>query len=92
MRGKASVPIRLTRMEQQRQWIDVEAEIQALAEEYGLHPAEVRREAEELARHRARYGPEPIDVTIQRLAAEYGLEEVDLLAEYERLQARRDVS
>ena len=65
---KASIPVRITRVERQCQWVDLEAEIQALAEEYGLHPNEVRREAEALARHRARYGPEPIEATLRRLA------------------------
>jgi hypothetical protein len=76
-------------MEQQRQWPDLEAEIRRLAAEYGLDPNEVRREAEELARQRARYGPEPIEVTIRRSAQEFGLDEITLRAEYERILARR---
>ena len=83
------MPVRLGRMELQRQAVDLEAEIRRLAVEYGLDPNEVRREAEELARHRARYGPEPIDVTIRRSAQEFGLDETELRAEYERTQARR---
>jgi hypothetical protein len=91
VRGKASVPVRISRVKQLSQRVDIEAEIQALAEEYGLHPNEVRHEAEEISRLRARFGPEPIKVTIRRLAEEFDLDETEVRAEYERIQARRPI-
>jgi hypothetical protein len=92
VRGKPSVPVRISHMEQQRQWVDLEAEIQALAAEYGLHPNEVRHELETVQDRIARYGPDPIKVTIRRCAEEFGIDETELRAEYEQIQARRAAS
>jgi hypothetical protein len=89
VRGLPSLPRRLARMERQRANRALEAEIARLAVEYGLHPDEVRHEAEKVAGYRAQYGPEPIAVTISRLAAEFGLDEAEVRAEYERITAQR---
>lgn len=63
--------------------------INELAEEFGLHPEEVRREMEETAERIRRFGPEPVDALIRRCAEEFGLSEDELRAEYAQLVARR---
>ena len=88
MRGIASLPRRLERMEQQRAAVIVDAQLQILAEEYGLHPAEIRAELAEHQKRLITYGREPVAVTIRRLALELNLDETELWAEYERILAR----
>jgi hypothetical protein len=88
MRGEASLPRRLSRMERQQTNRALEAEIARLAVEYGLHPDEVHYELEAYTRHRERYGPEPVEFTIRRLAAEFELDEAEVRAEYERITAQ----
>lgn len=88
MRGMPSVFVRVRRMEQQRREIELEAQIQFLAEEYGLDPGEVWAEAEALGKHREQYGPEPIATTIRRLAEQYDLAVDELRAEYDRIVTR----
>jgi hypothetical protein len=88
VRGLPSLPRRLSRMEQQRSNRQTEAEIAILAEEYGLHPDEVRHALEETRQRIARYGPEPVETTVQRLAAEFELDPAELRAEAERSRER----
>jgi hypothetical protein len=88
MRGLASLPRRLARMERQRSNRQLEATIAVLAEEYGLHPGEVRHALEETRRRTASYGPEPVETVVQRLAAEFGLDPAELRAEAERSRER----
>lgn len=88
MRGTASLPRRLERMEQRRAAAIVDAQLRILAEEYGLHPDEVLAELAEHQRRLATYGREPTEITIHRLATEFDLDETELRAEYERILAR----
>ena len=88
MRGQPSLPVRLNRMEQQRGAYVSPLMIAELAEEYGLHPDEVRDEMTRFQQHVSQYGREPADVLIRRTAAEFGLDEGELWAECERIASR----
>lgn len=88
MRGRASVPVRLTRMERQRATIHLDGTIAILTEEYGLDPNEVRHELEALDRRIRQYGPEPVEVRLQQLAEEFDLDPEEIRAEAEHIHAR----
>jgi hypothetical protein len=90
MRGRPALPVRIGRLAQQRQAIDLEAEIAALAAQYGLHPEEVRQELTVLQAQIARSGRLPIGATIRQLATEFDLDEDALWAEYREITARRE--
>ena len=89
MRGQASVPVRLTRMERRQGGGSLTtSQITELAAEYGLHPEEVRREVRLFTERIATYGRESMEVTIHRLAAEFGLDPEQLRAEAEQMAVR----
>ncbi len=88
MRGKASVPVRIGRMEEQQANRTSEHQIAILAEEFGLDPNEVRHELEEIERRIRHYGPESVEVGLHRLAAEFDLDPEEIRAEVEETSAR----
>ncbi len=88
MSGKASVPVRIGRMEQQRGHRQLEETIAILAEEYGLDPTEVRHELEAITRRIRLYGPEPPEVGLRRLATEFDLDPEEIRAEVEETRER----
>lgn len=88
MRGKASVPVRIGRMEQQRGNRQLAEAITILAEEFALHPNEVRAELDTIERRIRQYGPEPVETGIQRLATAFALNPDDLRAEVAQIQER----
>jgi hypothetical protein len=95
MRSTLSVVARLNRIGRRQENRESEEQIAILAEEFGLHPEEVRRELEETKRHHRRFGPESMSVQIGRLARELDLDEAAIRREYElvrlHLQVRRVV-
>ena len=88
MRGKASVPVRLTRMEAQQTNRQLEHQIAVLAEEFDLEPEEVRHELAAIRRRTRQYGPEPVEETLRRCAEELGIDKEELWAEVQQTQAR----
>ena len=88
MRGKASIPFRIGRMEQQRGNWQPEETITILAEEYGLDPNEVRYELAAIEPRIRQDGPEPPEVGLRRLAAEFGLDIEEIRAEVAQIHGR----
>lgn len=92
MRGKASVPVRLGRMEEQQAHRSSGRTITILAEEYGLDPGAVRHELKTIERRIRRSGPVPGEVRLQQLATEFDVDPEEIRAEaaliHTRLTAR----
>lgn len=80
---------RLQAIDRQEDLRQRNAEIRALAAEYGLTPAEVQREFKAIERQIRAYGPMTLDDQIAMLAAEYNLDPEDLRSEAERVALRR---
>ena len=81
----ASLDRRLDRLAGQPGTVDLERTVAALAVEYGLEPAEVRAELEDITARIRRSGPETPARVIARYAEEFGLPEAELWGEYERI-------
>ncbi len=88
MSGKASIPVRIGRMEQRRGNRQLGSTITILAEEYGLDPNEVRHELAAIDRRIGQYGSEPVEVGLRRLAAEFELDPEEIRAEVEQIHVR----
>ena len=82
---RASLDRRLDRLTGHRSAGDLDRIVRELATEYGLDPAEVRAEWEEIQARTRRFGPPSAEQVVRRCAEEFGLPEAELWAEVARI-------
>ncbi len=90
--SRASLPLRLDRLTGHRSTGDVERTVRELATEYGLDPAEVRAEWEEIQARTRRFGPHSAEQVVRRCAEEFGIPEAELWAEVARVTDKTGTS
>ena len=80
-----SLPLRLDRLTGHRSAGDLDRTVRDLATEYGLDPAEVRAEWEEIQARTRRFGPPSAEQVVRRCAEEFDVPEAEVWAEVARI-------
>ena len=87
-----SLPLRLDRLTGHRSAGDLDRTVRELAAEYGLDPAEVRAEWEEIQARTRRFGPPSAEQVARRYAEEFSLPEAEVWVSYDRISGTAETS